>query len=560
MAGVTVDEGPAARRAGAGERTRTLRRWLATALSVVLVWFALAAPEGAATFNPASFARIPVEGLALTVLVLLLRAGWRAALEAVVGVGLALLILIRVLDLGFRSALQRPFNPVTDWRHVGSAKDLLGDSIGSGPAVVALVAIGLLMLALVLGTPLAVRHISRIITRHPRTSVQAVTALALAWSVCAAFGVRVLPDVPLASSSATALAVHEVTMTKANLEDREVFSALIPVDRFSEASDADLLTALRGKDVVVVFVESYGKVAIERSPAVAESLGSGSTDLATAGFSSRSAWLTSPTFGGISWLAHSTLQSGLWVDTQQRYDQLLGTRRITLTGAFSRAGWRTVHVVPANRQDWPEGRAFYGFDTIYDARTLGYAGPGFGYAPMPDQYTLSAFNRLELARPDREPVMAEIDLVTSHVPFAPLPEPVPWDSIGDGSVFQAQAGRATPQSVVWSSSAGIRAAYGQTIAYSLDTVVSFLRESQADDPVVILLGDHQPLPVVSGADASHDVPISVIARDPAVLDRIAGWGWTDGLRPGAGSPVWPMNLFRDRFLTAYGATPHLAVP
>jgi hypothetical protein len=137
---------------------------------------------------------------------------------------------------------------------------------------------------------------------------------------------------------------------------------------------------------------------------------------------------------------------------------------------------------------------------------------------------------------------------------------VPWDSIGDGSVFQAQAGRATPQSVVWSSSAGIRAAYGQTIAYSLDTVVSFLRESQADDPVVILLGDHQPLPVVSGADASHDVPISVIARDPAVLDRIAGWGWTDGLRPGAGSPVWPMNLFRDRFLTAYGATPHLAVP
>ena len=39
---------------------------------------------------------------------------------------------------------------------------------------------------------------------------------------------------------------------------------------------------------------------------------------------------------------------------------------------------------------------------------------------MPDQYTLSAFQRYEPA-PGHAPVMAEIPLVSSHAPWAPLP-------------------------------------------------------------------------------------------------------------------------------------------
>jgi hypothetical protein len=48
------------------------------------------------------------------------------------------------------------------------------------------------------------------------------------------------------------------------------------------------------------------------------------------------------------------------------------------------------------------------------------------------------------------------------------------------------------------------------------------------------------------------VPISVIAHDPAVLDKISGWGWQDGLRPSRQAPVWRMSAFRDRFLSAFG--------
>ena len=48
-------------------------------------------------------------------------------------------------------------------------------------------------------------------------------------------------------------------------------------------------------------------------------------------------------------------------------------------------------MLPGNRRDWPEG-ACYGYDRIYDARNLGYQGPYFSFATMPDQYTLAAFH------------------------------------------------------------------------------------------------------------------------------------------------------------------------
>ena len=41
----------------------------------------------------------------------------------------------------------------------------------------------------------------------------------------------------------------------------------------------------------------------------------------------------------------------------------------------------------------------------------------------------------------------------------------------------------------------------------------------------------------------------------AVLSRLAGAGGHDGLRPGPKAPVWPMDAFRDRFLSAFGSQP-----
>ena len=184
-----------------------------------------------------------------------------------------------------------------------------------------------------------------------------------------------------------------------------------------------------------MFVESYGRVAVQIAPRIDAVLDQGTAQLRAAGFSSRSAFLTSPTFGGLSWLAHSTLQSGVLVDGQRRYDQLVKADRVTLTRAFKRAGWRAVGVMPANRRAWPEGHSFYRYDAIYDRRNLGYRGPDFGLPPMPDQYTFLALQRRELARRQRPPLFAEVDLISSHAPWTRIPRLISWDDVGDGSIF-----------------------------------------------------------------------------------------------------------------------------
>jgi hypothetical protein len=216
--------------------------------------------------------------------------------------------------------------------------------------------------------------------------------------------------------------------------------------------------------------------------------------------------------------------------------------------------------VPANTRDWPEGKSFYDFDTLYDSRNVGYAGPEFSYASMPDQYVLSAFRRLELAERDRAPVMAEIDLVSSHNPWTPVPRLVSWRRVGDGSVFDGMPAQGRSPDEVWPDPDRVRAAYGQTIEYSLSALISFLETYPDKDLVLVVLGDHQPATIVSGEDAGRDVPVTVIAHDPAVMERLSGWGWPTGLNPGPDAPVWPMDAFRDRFLTSFGPGQPTAVP
>ena len=268
--------------------------------------------------------------------------------------------------------------------------------------------------------------------------------------------------------------------------------------------------------MVFAFVESYGRVGgaglVVRPWHRRRARRGHRSGCARTGSASRSAFLTSPTFGAISWLAHSTFQSGLWVDSQQRYDALMTSKRLTLSTLFERAGWRTVGDIPANTHDWPQG-AFYGYDKFYDSRNVGYRGPRFGYPTMPDQYTLDAFHRLELAPKHRKPVMAEIDLVSSHAPWSRTPHLVDQAAVGDGSVFDGMPEQLPSKKAIWRSPERVRAAYGQSIEYSLRSLVSFVEHYGDDNLVLVLLGDHQPATIVSGQDADHDVPITVVARD-----------------------------------------------
>jgi hypothetical protein len=545
---VNEDAAPTVQRAAA--------RRVTTLLALGVVVAALVAPHDLAEMSPRAFARLPIELLVLLAVLLALpdrMARTRGLVVAAFGVVLAVVTASGLLDLGFDQALNRPFDPMIDWRYAADLVETVRGSAEGWLGTALLVGAGTALLGTLIVVPLSVVRVSRAALRHRPAVAVIVAVLVPAWLVLSMFDVRT-GGVPVASDAAAAYAYGQVARVPSQLRDQREFVRAAASDPEHDTPAADLLTHLRGKDVLLVFVESYGRVALDDpglSAGITETLDTGTRDLAAVGWTARSGWLTSPTFGALSWLAHSTLQSGLWVDNQQRYDHLVTTDRETLTSLFRRAGWRTVASVPANTRDWPQGE-FYGFDQVYDSRNVGYRGPRFGYPTMPDQFTLDAVHRLELARLDRRPVMAEIDLISSHAPWSRTPRLIDQARVGDGSVYAGMPETLPSETDIWPDPDRVRSAYAGSIDYSLRSVIAYLEAYADDDTVVVLLGDHQPATIVSGQDPGHDVPVTLIARDPTVTDRIAAWGWTPGLRPSAGAPVWRMDAFRDEFLAAFG--------
>ncbi|MFC5236816.1 sulfatase [Pseudonocardia zijingensis] len=531
-----------------------------TALAGVVVFGALLLPNDVDLITPAAFLGVPVEALFAATLVLAVPARIRPALAGLIGSGLGAVTVLKVLDMGFFATLNRPFDLLSDWRNLANAAIFVRQAAGEGGAIAAGVAAALLAVAVVALTSWAVARLVRcVVVPHRRAAIATIAVGTAVWTACLGAGARFVPDVELASDSTATLALYRALDVRRDVLDLGRFATEVPVDPFRATPDDQLLTALRGKDVVFAFVESYGRVALDDpqlGPPTRALLDDGTKQLEETGFASRSAYLTSSTTGAGSWLAHATFLSGLWIDSQHRHDALEHTDRQTLVTDFGRAGWRTVGVMPGVFLDWPEG-AWYGYDRIYDFSQLGYQGPRMSFATMPDQYTLKAFEELERARTDRGPLMAEIPLVTSHAPWTPLPPFLPWDEVGDGSVYDFLDGQTEqPEAILTRDPARVREDYARSIRYSLTSLVSYVQTHGDDDLVVVLLGDHQPSPVVTGTTENREVPISIVAKDPAVLDRISGWRWQDGLRPGPHAPVWRMDAFRQELLQAFSDTVH----
>jgi hypothetical protein len=169
---------------------------------------------------------------------------------------------------------------------------------------------------------------------------------------------------------------------------------------------------------------------------------------------------------------------------------------------------------------------------------------------MPDQYTLATFQAREMTPDDRRPVMAEIALISSHAPWAPVPKLVPWEDVGDGTIFNDAR---TDESVddVWRDPKRIGEYYALSVNYTLDTLASYVATFGRDNMLMIVLGDHQPMSFIAGEDASHEVPVHIIARNQALLAAFDQNTWTPGMEPSRDSPSWSMDTIRKRLLEAF---------
>jgi hypothetical protein len=474
------------------------------------------------------------------------------ALRYAVAAATTLVVALKAGELAIRSCLGRPLNPLLDLDLAPSLVHLLAGTFGGWLAGLVLAA-GAVALLVIFGlSAVAIGVAQRSLAGpRPRALMLAVGILLLA-----AFGLgQAVPHLlawrPV-SAHATDMLLAQWRLGRDAIHDQARLEAAIASDPVRDLPADALLTRLAGIDVLLIYVESYGRSALEQpryAATIQPRLEAFEQALATRDLLSASGFLTSPTVGGQSWLAHGTIQSGLWLPHQRDYNALVRSDWLTLTKAFARAGHRTLAVKPAITMPWPEGRQL-GYQRIYAADDLGYAGLPYNWVTMPDQYTLSALERLE-RNGTGSALFAEVSLISSHAPWTPIPPLLDdWSAIGDGAVFSRWAQDGDPPDVVWLDPERVRHQYTLAIDYVLGVLASYAAAFADERTLMIVVGDHQPAPIITGEGADREVPIHVIAADPKLLAPFRDWGLASGMRP-TGAPLGRMDRFRDWFLTTF---------
>jgi hypothetical protein len=463
------------------------------------------------------------------------------------------LCVVRYADVTIPAVLGRPVNVYWDGRHAAELLRVAARSMGTAEMAVAL---GALLLGATLLWAVVRWAIQSVATGLQRPifmpwvlgGVTALSASFVAY-VPGERDTRWFFSLPLSPT----IADQARLLARVAWPDREA-EVLGPSPAFNGGLDG--LRGARGSsDVLIIFAESYGAVTFDQ-PHMAQPLAAARSELArTIAFSGRqvaSARVTAPTFGGASWLSHATLLSGVNTADPSHHQLLLASQRPTLVSHFANQGYRTVGWMPGIKRPWPEG-SFYGFDRLADDAGIGYQGPDFGYWRIPDQAAMALLHEQELradrSTPARAPRLVVFPTTTTHAPFHPIaPLEADWSGLISGAApTLAQAQAASAPSVALQQPLQN---YLQSMNYQYGWWSAYLRDLAHRPLVVVIVGDHQPPALVAGAGTPWDVPVHVIADDPALIRHLLAKGFA----PGLGLPVatlGSMEVLTRRLLEAF---------
>ncbi|MCP5155108.1 MAG: hypothetical protein H6983_13130 [Ectothiorhodospiraceae bacterium] len=440
-----------------------------------------------------------------------------------------LLTLARYAEVTAPALFGRRINLFWDGRHFANLTAMLAATVPVWLSAAVVVGALALLAALYLLARLAIVALWDALAR-PRTRRS-----------CAALGAVVVGGYLVGHLGAGTLGWYALPLSRTYAEQLAfVHDAITGADARADLDRVPLgiadLSALGGADVLVVFVESYGATAFD-DPRHVPDREAGQAALARAvdarDLLAVSAFVDSPTFGGASWLAHSTFLTGMEIADNASHALLLTRRRDTLVQRFQAQGYRAVAVMPGLKAAWPEG-GFYGFDRIYGERDLDYRGPDFGWWRIPDQFTLARLAATELGAGERAPVLAFFPTVSTHAPFRPVPPYQPdWSRLLGPQPFDVASVRASLEAAPpWADPSP---AYAEAVRYALTTLAGFVeRHAFTRDGrplLLVVLGDHQPPASVTGPGVSHEVPVHVITSHRGLAARLVAAGFAAGLAP-----------------------------
>ena len=392
---------------------------------------------------------------------------WANALRVVLVAVLSLIAVLKAADYAMYSALSRGFNPVSDLVLIEAGMRLVLGAIGPVQTLAAAAAALLAFCAVALAVWWSTGVWTRLRVSAPAAvglaTVAVFSAGVAAAEVGHAMGRWSLPVSPPGAAFTARVGMERIGMVRSTLADLRAFTAAASNDPL--AGRPGLLRAI-DRDVLVVFVESYGRTSLD-TPLYAgthrATLAEADARLGALGLSRRSGLLRAPTRGGQSWLSHATFANGLWVDNQTSYRAVLASSRMTLFHAAAQAGFRTAAVMPQITMAWPEASVM-GFETVLGASDLGYAGLPFNWVAIARRFTFtpsdlgSALTILCVIGVARS--LCRI-ACSSHAPGVTVARNCAWDQVGYGHLRTPWAG-GDPRTLVWAT-ASVRGPVGQAI-------------------------------------------------------------------------------------------------
>jgi len=381
-----------------------------------------------------------------------------------------------------------------------------------------------------------------------------VVLFVLLGACLAAAAVELLPGARAYGSSSLPRLAEELGSVLSSrrfvTERRQEFRALAAQE---PAKSTRALERLEGRDVFLFIVESYGYTLYSEPAhfALAEPfLKRIETRLEGAGYRIASNFLSSPAFGGNSWLADSTLAAGVRIADQAAYEALLESEVKPMGAWFNEAGYRTVNSMPATTMSWPEGD-YYQFQRKYYYRDFGYRGPNLKWAPMTDQFAIGVIHAREVD-PARQPLFVQYVMISGHYPFNLIPRLFEvWSELGDGSVYEREV-RVLP--IPAGAATAGAAGYAAAMEYQLEVVSEYAARFLAGRrALLVVVGDHQPYSGITGQGKPRSVPIHVLSREPAVLEPFLRRGYTPGLVPRQGLPHAGLESFLPALLEDFSS-------
>lgn len=148
-------------------------------------------------------------------------------------------------------------------------------------------------------------------------------------------------------------------------------------------------------------------------------------------------------------------------------------------------------------------------------------------------------------------------MISSHAPWTPiLPVLDNWDEIGSGEVFAPWENAGEDPEDLWRDVERVREQYALSVEYALHTTVAYAERYVDERTLLIVIGDHQPAPLVTGPDVTWEVPVHVISGDASLVEPFLDWGFVEGTWPDPKPVDTGMDYFRDWFVRTYSGAPN----